>query len=247
MGKFLSVIICYLLICSGYQFFREYTRVSDESMWPSYIFLTSVLLLLYDLRLYPKTLRKLDKYSQITIEFLVALFLMEHILYDFWFPLETGTEMALIKLADKIDESKIENVQQFETVSESIKSSTCKIIAIYILSIFFLLSVLHAIRAVDFRALQDGPSCFFGDISYRLKRFLRKKLKILGIKKQRKVKIQESKEIYKSDCNGKRKVTENTSLDNFVIEDYDGVDNIDDASLQFNDFDIPNDNDLLCD
>ncbi|KAG5864509.1 hypothetical protein JTB14_030340 [Gonioctena quinquepunctata] len=175
MGKLIAVTLALLVTCSGQQIFRETTIFESGSVVSMCIFMTALFLLLYDLRLFPSSLRKLDGLGQIFIEFLVAVFLIENIMMDFWIPLlATTTQEVSPAIADLLDEKLRErdwNCFEF-----------CD----------FLRTVLHAIRAIDLRALQEGPDCFIGDIYFRTKRFFRRKLKSLGFGGRKRVKIREN-------------------------------------------------------
>ncbi|XP_028128267.1 uncharacterized protein LOC114324601 [Diabrotica virgifera virgifera] len=250
MGKFLAVSSAYLLICSGYQIFRVPFDPLIQYLIPFYIFLTAVFLLLYDLRLYPKPLRKLDKLSQTAVEFLVAVFLMENIILDFWIPLQDGTASVTYTLAEKLDEINYYEFYPLRIITEILETSIFNTCVIYILSIFFLLSCLHAIRAVDFRALDEGPSCFFSDIVYRSKRFMKKKFKTLGLQRKKRVKILETEDMVKKRKKSEKDVCNcnlidnDIKLDNLSVQDY-GLDDLDDLSFKFSDFDIPSETELL--
>ncbi|CAG9854379.1 unnamed protein product [Phyllotreta striolata] len=188
MGKFLAVFLAYVLMCNQCLIFRDPDANYAGPKLSSYVFLTAVCILLYDLRLYPKRLRKLDHLSQNIVEFFIAMFAMELVLQDFWYPLINGLVALLLHGAEKM-----EYLSDYEYLSDSLKDPSTVDRITYILSLFFLLSVLHAVRAIDFRALQEGPGCFFDDIAYRGRRFLLKKIRYLGFAKKR-VKIKECKE-----------------------------------------------------
>ncbi|CAH1183505.1 unnamed protein product [Phaedon cochleariae] len=260
MGKFFAVLPALLLILAGYQVFRKSADAGNGPLVSTYIFLTALFLLLYDLRLYPKQLRKLDGPFQTVIEFLIAAFLMENIIMDFWFPIESVINKEILpRIAELIEESFKQRDWDCQTVCEVFRSETTALVCSYFLSIFFLLAVLHAIRAIDLRALQDGPSCFFGDIAYRLKRFYRKKMKAFGFGGKRRVKIKESVEktcrIAKSKKKSERQFADDPCHDeidydgmNMEEQDYCGdMENYqfdDDSCKSYSDFDMAGDDDF---
>lgn len=108
-----------------------------------------------------------------------------------------------------------------------------------------------------FFVFREGPGCFCGDIKYRSKRFLCRRLRALGFRKKR-VKIKECEEIRSkrkhtdtfenNDNNDEKTIGSDIDLDDLskyddLTLDCDG--SIDGDSLKFGDFEIPDDTDLL--
>ncbi|XP_023025297.2 uncharacterized protein [Leptinotarsa decemlineata] len=180
MGKFLSVYFAFAAISMNVHIFRENQVTGPGPLISTYIFLFAFVLLLWDLTLYPKSLRTLGTITQFAIEFLIATFLTESIMIDFWFPLETVAMDILPKSADFIDDMLNTGEWRCESLCEVLRGQALGYLVSYLLSMSFLLSVLHATRVIDLRALGEGPSCFFADISFRFKKFWRKFWRRLG-------------------------------------------------------------------
>lgn len=68
MGNLAAVTAAFILRTYGINIFREPKDVGGGPLFSSYFFLFASYLLLYDLRLYPKSLRALGKLSQFIIE-----------------------------------------------------------------------------------------------------------------------------------------------------------------------------------
>lgn len=170
MGQLIPVFIAYLLLCFGIQYFREPKEVGPGPLVSSYIFMFAAFLLLWDIRLYPRSLRKLGFISQCIIEvsfhylyqnvcdymffqFLVASFLFENIMVDFWFPLEAVILSSAPKSADLLEEMLQSGNRPCDMVCDVLRNKWSSYVASYCLSLFFLLAVLHATRAIDLREL----------------------------------------------------------------------------------------------
>lgn len=80
--------------------------------------------------------------------------LTEHLVSDFWFPLEEDVMHLLPKIADLEEELLRQGGFECEAITEFLKKEETQIAASYALSIFFLLCVLHATRLIDFRLLR---------------------------------------------------------------------------------------------
>ncbi|CAH0557844.1 unnamed protein product [Brassicogethes aeneus] len=171
MGKFWPACVAFVITCTGTTVFREPDDTSENGPLAScYIFMFSVFLLLWDLRVYPRTLRKQWNLFQFIIEFCIAEFIMEQLLFDFWFPLEKSLIAAIPKLGEYIEKGFKKLGQDINL--ECFKSDKVGNYASYTLSIFFLIAVLHATRAIDLRILECGISTFFSDTYSRFKRFM---------------------------------------------------------------------------
>lgn len=68
MGKFTSVFSALILRFVGYNIFTEPKTLGEGPLLSSYFFLFACFLLLYDLRLYPRSLRPLGPVTQTVIE-----------------------------------------------------------------------------------------------------------------------------------------------------------------------------------
>lgn len=79
---------------------------------------------------------------------------MEHMMNDFWFPLETNVMGALPKIADYEQEILGQSGWECEGIMQIFRSETSGIIASYLLSLFFFLGSMHATRIIDFRLLR---------------------------------------------------------------------------------------------
>lgn len=88
------------------------------------------------------------------IQFFVATILTEHLVSDFWLPLEEDTMHLLPKIAEIEAELLKQGGFECETITEFLKQEQTQIAASYILSLYFLLSVMHATRVVDIRLLR---------------------------------------------------------------------------------------------
>lgn len=89
-----------------------------------------------------------------SFQFLIATFLMEHMMNDFWFPLETNVMGALPKIADYETEILGQSGWECEGIMQIFRSETSGIIASYLLSLFFFFGAMHATRIIDFRLLR---------------------------------------------------------------------------------------------
>lgn len=73
---------------------------------------------------------------------------------DFWLPLEEDVMHLLPKIADVEEELLRQGGFQCETITEFLRKEQTQIAASYCLSLFFLISVMHATRVVDLRLLR---------------------------------------------------------------------------------------------
>ncbi|KAJ8939242.1 hypothetical protein NQ318_015200 [Aromia moschata] len=151
---------CPLPSLTGYcvrvnKFFREPSDVGTGPLVATYVFIFSVFLLLWDIRLYPKSLRKLGRLCQCFIEFVIAAFLFENILMDFWFPLEIGVLALPQKAAGLIEDLLATGSWNCPTsLCDGLRSEQTGYVLSYLLSFFFLFAVLQATRAIDLRELE---------------------------------------------------------------------------------------------
>lgn len=84
----------------------------------------------------------------------MATFLLEHLLSDFWLPLEDAVIAGLPKLANWQKELVKQSGWDVEVICDFLKKPMAGVVASYTLSVFFLLCVLHATRIIDFRLLK---------------------------------------------------------------------------------------------
>lgn len=73
---------------------------------------------------------------------------------DFWFPLELVVLRAASVLADFLEEMLQSGSWPCDTVCDVLRNEYTSYVASYMLSVFFLLAVLHATRAIDLRELE---------------------------------------------------------------------------------------------
>ncbi|KAJ8921109.1 hypothetical protein NQ315_015907 [Exocentrus adspersus] len=191
MGQLVPVLVAYLLLCFGIQYFREPREVGNGPLVSSYIFMFAAFLLLWDIRLYPKSLRRLGIISQAIVEFLIASFLFENIMVDFWFPLEVVVLASPAKLADGLEEMLQTGDWSCDGVCEFLRDETTSFAVSYILSIFFVLAVLHSTRAIDLRLLESRLAHKLLDVS------------ILKVRKQPNLRLCNSK-CFNTTTNNKR-------------------------------------------
>jgi len=162
----MPTFLAFLLNSFGIIIFLQNSKPGCEPLVSCLIFLFAVFLLLWDLRLYPTSLRKLSKSCAYLFQFFVAAFLMEHIMNDFWFPLEASL-MALLKKLPEMEKDFLSAAGSSSSgILQFLDSDMSHVIASYALSLFFFFCVLHATRIVDFRY---GFSAFFEDINYRFR------------------------------------------------------------------------------
>lgn len=80
---------------------------------------------------------------------------MENLVIDFWFPLEivimTGLEKLSHYIEDLLEQGGGWSCGGF---CNYLKSESTQILASYAMSSFFMIAVMHAIRAIDLRALK---------------------------------------------------------------------------------------------
>ncbi|KAJ8971127.1 hypothetical protein NQ314_000859 [Rhamnusium bicolor] len=191
MGKLLPIFAVTIILSNGFFIFRDQDEpYKGNVVIPCYIFLFSLFLLLCEMRIYPKSLRKLGRLGQTIIEYFIATFIMENLLTDFWIPLETQLLIGLAKLSVQLEET----LQSFDivcgAVCDVLGSEMAGLAARTILSLFFLLAVLQATRAIDFGQLRCGVGFFFTDILFRLKwYFKRTVMRSIGFGNKRRVRI----------------------------------------------------------
>lgn len=82
------------------------------------------------------------------------MFFMEVIMNDFWLPLDAAMGVFLPKVADFEKDILEKGGWEGEGILQFLREDNAKVVASYLLSIFFLLAVLHATRIVDFRLLR---------------------------------------------------------------------------------------------
>ncbi|VEN52919.1 unnamed protein product [Callosobruchus maculatus] len=165
MTNLFSVFVSYLSLSLGYQIYRSPPEVEESAPFLSLlIFLTTLLLLLVNLDIYPSSLRRLGWFGMLIVEdacvffqFLLSYFVMENLMIDFWFPLEGAVTQLPSKIADGLDE-----IVTCGRVCDGLRSDNTKVAASYMMSGILLLMVLHATRMIDLRKLAEGPSAFFG-------------------------------------------------------------------------------------
>ncbi|KAJ8973714.1 hypothetical protein NQ317_009308 [Molorchus minor] len=154
MGKFLPVFLTFILQLCGVKIFRDVGEQVEGPLAATYIFLFAIFLLLWDIRLYPNSLRKLGLF-QYFVEFLIAQFLFENILLDFWFPLEVTLLLLPLELASTVEEMLTTYANlACGPLCEGLRDERAGLVLSYVLSVFFLIAVLHATRAIDLRELE---------------------------------------------------------------------------------------------
>ncbi|XP_030746666.1 uncharacterized protein LOC115875380 [Sitophilus oryzae] len=201
MGMLLPCVTAAVLNGFALQLFREPAKVGDGPLMALYIFIFTGFILLWSLRLYPRNFRRLGKLHFI-IEFLIAEFIMEQLVTDFWFPLEKWVLESLPALANHIEESLSETEWSADAILDLLKSHTLGFYVSYFMAIFFLLAALHASRTVDLRTLkEEGPLGFYREIVHKIKLQKRRFIRKLGFGKK-KVKINECHNRY-SDVGGR--------------------------------------------
>lgn len=79
---------------------------------------------------------------------------MENLVIDFWFPLEivamASPEKLAVNIEDLLEQGGGWTCGRF---CEFLKSENTPFVISYTLSVFFLVAVMHAVRAIDLRAL----------------------------------------------------------------------------------------------
>lgn len=79
---------------------------------------------------------------------------MEVIMNDFWWPLEDSVIKFLPKIADFEKEILRHSGLEFGGILQILRDENARVIASYVLSLFFLLAALHATRFIDLRLLR---------------------------------------------------------------------------------------------
>lgn len=82
MGNCAPVFLAFVLNLSGINVFREIKAPGQEPLISSIIFLTSLAILLTDLRLYPGTLRKLCTFGAVFLR--VNILILKFFLYNIY-------------------------------------------------------------------------------------------------------------------------------------------------------------------
>ncbi|XP_022901025.1 uncharacterized protein [Onthophagus taurus] len=150
MGRCGPVFLAFLLSCFGINIFIK-ERSGCEPLISSLIFLTSIMVVLWQLRLYPASFRKLSIHFLYVVEFFFSAFLMEHLMVHFWTPLEERMTEFLPKISDFEDEILKQGGWACGGLFTFLRWDETLVGASYLLSLFFLFGALHGIRALDFR------------------------------------------------------------------------------------------------
>ncbi|XP_017776883.1 PREDICTED: uncharacterized protein LOC108562896 [Nicrophorus vespilloides] len=182
MGYFAPTFLAFILNSCGIYIFHESTKPGCEPLVSCLIFLVAVFLLLWDMRLFPSSLRKLWRCGAYFFQFIISAFLMEHIMNDFWFPLEASMFAFFPKIAQFEDDILKQSGWTSSGVLQILKCDLANVVASYALSLFFFFGVLHATRVIDFRLLKCGYSVFLDDVRYRSKKLL-KRVKRLALRR----------------------------------------------------------------
>ncbi|KAL1496926.1 hypothetical protein ABEB36_007977 [Hypothenemus hampei] len=197
MGMFFPCLFASILNASVLQIFRKPVYISNGPLMALYIFIFTTFILLWSIRLYPSSLRKIGK-LHFLIEFFVAEFLMEDLIIDFWFPLEKFFLDGLPIVAQYIDDWALVGDWSFDAITDFLRSETCGFYVSYSLALFFLLATLYASRVIDLRTLtRKGPIYFFKEIIRKIQNSVRKVLRKMGFNQKRKVKINERKNTHR--------------------------------------------------
>ncbi|XP_019878073.1 uncharacterized protein LOC109605924 [Aethina tumida] len=156
MAHLVSAALAFTLVYLGKTIFREVPDYKDNGRLAScYVFLIAIFFLLWYYGTYPNSFRK-NWFIQFWLEFLIAEFIMEQLLVNFWFPLEKTLVEVLPKVGRKIENTLMN--PPFETYVDMdwTEDSTFGLIASYVLSCFFLVAVLHAIKVFDLKSFKFG-------------------------------------------------------------------------------------------
>ncbi|KAK5646381.1 hypothetical protein RI129_004845 [Pyrocoelia pectoralis] len=176
MGRLLPVTLAVCMNANGIYIFRAPENIECFPTQAYFMFLLAVFYLLWDIPLnpYPSCFRGLVKPVSVIIEFLVAVVMIEFLMADFWCPLQAKFVAFVPKIPDYINDAMntigvdAGNVTDY---LEILKSEEALIASSYTLSAFFLLSILHACRVVDYRLLRCGVETFAVDIKKRTTKF----------------------------------------------------------------------------
>ncbi|KAI4464254.1 flavin monoamine oxidase [Holotrichia oblita] len=123
-------------------------------------------------------------------QFLTAAFLMEHIMTDFWFPLESSLMALLPKIAAAEEELLKQGGWESGGIFTPLKYNGTQVVASYMLSLFFLFAVLHATRVIDLRLLTNcGPGVFAKDIGQRFNKLKKRVQKLVARRRQVKFRL----------------------------------------------------------
>lgn len=79
---------------------------------------------------------------------------MEVLMNDFWWPLEASCISILPKIADFEQQILTQSGLSVTGILQLLRNDTAAVLTSYLLSIFFLLSSLHATRIIDLRLLR---------------------------------------------------------------------------------------------
>ncbi|CAG9854378.1 unnamed protein product [Phyllotreta striolata] len=170
MGSLLAIFVAFLTIFTNDQIFKAASSTPGPLV-SSYIFLIALFLLLCELPMYPNSLRKLGFLVQGLFEVLATAVIAEGMTVDFWLPLEAAAMDNVAKLADLIDDFLADDEWKCDNSS---RNTAARYVVSYFLSIFFLMTVLHATRIVDLRAVDEGVGRLVGDATWRFKRFVKR-------------------------------------------------------------------------
>ncbi|KAF5298431.1 hypothetical protein FQR65_LT01209 [Abscondita terminalis] len=178
MGRIAPVLLACALNCGGVYIFR--TPANLECFpYPAYLmFLTSIFYLLWNIPLnpYPSCFRDLVFPASLAVEFSVSCLLIEIAMTDFWCALQTKFVTFLPTIPDQIGDALNAiglDCSAITDALEFLKTDEAQTVTAYVLSTFFLVSILHATRVVDFRLIRCGLDVFVLDITKRTKRLLK--------------------------------------------------------------------------
>ncbi|XP_050306681.1 uncharacterized protein LOC126743571 [Anthonomus grandis grandis] len=199
MGMFFPCLAAACANGAAIKIFREPTTTSNGPLFSLYIFIFTCFLLMWSVRIYPGNLRKVGK-LQFIVEFLISDFLMQNLIIDFWFPLETLVMEGLPNLGQTIDDWVAVGDWNAEVITDLLKNESAGFYASYFMSTFFLIITLHACRIIDLRTLtQEGPMCFFKEIGRKIKLTIRRLIRKF-VPGKRRVKINERRNTCRDYC-----------------------------------------------
>lgn len=173
MGHLIPVLAAFILNCCGICLFIDPKLSGCGPYLSTLIFNLAVFVLLWDIRLYPTSMRKLGtccssilqvsnikcrkafNFFILSFQFFIAALITEHLVADFWLPLEEDVMHLLPKIADVEEELLRQGGFEIDAITEFLRKEETQIAASYLLSLFFLLCVLHATRIIDFRLLRQ--------------------------------------------------------------------------------------------
>lgn len=163
MARPLATLAAFVLSVIGVNMFgSNYDPASGCSeLWASFIVKLGMYFLLLDVNLYQKNFKKLHHVPLFFYEMVTASFFIETVVHYIWMPIEKYLVQNVPKLVKCLCMNLVRRTisgQVFELIIKFTFSQSMMTFYCYMLSIMFVLCVLHATRSLDFRLIRLLPA-----------------------------------------------------------------------------------------